>query len=159
MREIKIKNLVNFWFLTRYSNLENTSPDYLLEKWSKYIGVQKFKNNLEFKTRGNMVSIIMTIGEDDMFNLESLEKWKRRWYIKNDDELLINIYLFTTINKSKIDWTLSEIIEIFEKNVAKIDDINGSEYVNLHKVISNIVDEWFLVPVNNRDFKLEILNI
>lgn len=156
MREIKIKNLVNFWFLIWYSDLKDMSPDYIMEKWSKYIGIDIEKINIFDLSKNTWVNEVDNLS---FFSISgSFENWVSKWSVDNPEKYK-NIFIFLSLIHSNGFLTLSEIIEAFEENIDKVDEINDVLYGNLHPLISSKIEKWLLLPVNNRDFRLEILNI
>ena len=151
----------------------NCSPDYIIEKWNRYIGVVPIKND--------KIPSFSDIMENRHLYSETLKLWIDTWKVKNwkvsiksadhNDESyhydnLKEILNFILIVNSKgfsndidyVNWIPSELIETFEKHIGSVKGINDDKYQNLHEVIMRkIHDEWLSSDQVYRDYKLCLL--
>ena len=130
MKKTQLDNLIQFCFLFHPScdcDWKMQSPDYLKEKWNKYIGIDVTNNDF-----------------DKSYFTNNMVNWLKRWNVSNEDfaELKRVIRFINSLSEKHIlgyknVWTLSEIIENFENQMAKI-DISDKTY---QKSLKLLLDE------------------
>lgn len=54
-------------------------------------------------------------------------------------------------------WTLSEIIENFENQIAPMEQIIDVSYNNTHAVIGVEIEKWLSITQNSREYQLSTL--
>lgn len=144
MDRTKIDNLIKFSFNFHKDMGDywyDQSPDYILEKWDKYIGVSPTKK------------------KDD----STIDFYFKKW-LKNDqwnidfDKLESVIVFLDSINKRSINyWTVSDLIRIFEECIGDVNDINEESYDSLHSLLKKEIVKWLNTTENKRDYKLNLL--
>jgi hypothetical protein len=167
MIKTQAKNLVNFSILM-HDSLENGimgyDPEYIMEKWNKYIGVTPIQN----------------VNKDELTKLKnSLFYWIKRWRVSDEQvDNMKNILAFIVrVNhkhffargfeadendpsnhiKPNSVWFLSELVELFEEVVGPVDDINTEFYNHLHPNVAKIITEWENSKLVRRDNNLTLL--
>lgn len=153
MTKIQLDNLIQFCFLFHPSfdcDWTKQSPDYLKEKWNKYIGINTYSD--EF---------------DKSYFTNNTVEWLKRWNVSNEDwsELKRVIRFIISLSekpmlssgKYKNIWTLSEIVENFENQISKVSDINKTPYNHTHSLINLEIQKWISITQNNRDYSLFLL--
>lgn len=164
MTKNQLDNLIGFCFnfhKSMDSDINNLSPDYLLEKWNKYIGVCPIKS----------------------VSFENLHytKWMSKWNFKieNDDNRIKEILNFifevntksfyirkgidaveylSDINYNKYKtWSPSGLLEIFRELIGDPEQINKDIYNHLHYIVKEKANEWLEHIEIKRDYKLNIL--
>jgi hypothetical protein len=143
MKKSQLNNLINFCFNFHGSMGVNPfyqSPDYILEKWNKCIGV---------KTINNKSSVT---NEDLLF-------WKRIWRKEEDWAGCREILDFLYDINSTSCLTPSYMIDSLKKNTGiSINQINDVEYKNLHHLVRKSIDEiWLDDTLVKRDYNLNLL--
>lgn len=139
---MKIDNLINFVFnfsIEMGNNPYYSSPDYFLEKWDKYIGIEPpFKYSLES---------------------ELVDKYNNSWVvpdnIKNKLSPILE-FVFEINNHSIWKQSPSTIIDIFSKYF-NFEDIKESDYNGLHKIVQIELEKW--KENNSRDYNLIKLDV
>lgn len=145
MDRSKIDNLIKLSF-NFHKNMDGhyyeQSPDYILEKWDKYIGVTPTKKK----------------------DVPLIENYHKKWISKDDiwdldfDKLDSVIGYLDSINKRSIHhWSVSDLIRIFEECIGDVNEINDSPYDSLHALIKRQIVNWLNTTVNKRDYKLNLL--
>lgn len=150
MSKEKIDNFIEFcWLFTSdYSNIwSRSSPDYIWEKWNKYIGL--IPKEIEFKKN------------------QSILDWCGKFKVSEEDYLKIkNVVYFLyeiTDNTPPEKFYLNYLIsKLYECTGLTIYDINTSRYKNIHPILKKRLENDFLTkPINKsvyRDFLIsEIL--
>jgi len=153
MNKTQLDNLIQFCFLFHPScdcDWTMQSPDYLKEKWNKYIGIDV--TNYEF---------------DKSYFTNNMINWLKRWNVSNEDfaELKRVIRFITSLSEKpllkagryKDVWTLSEIIENFENQIAPVSEITNVSYNHTHALINEEIKKWLSGTQNNRDYSLSLL--
>jgi hypothetical protein len=127
--------------------------DYILEKWEKYIGTKPKENeNLDW----SVLSALDRINFDD--NRDFLIKWRYKWGLSNYTKIKEILYFISIINKKGLYLhTPSGIIDIYTKLIGDPNLINKYEYKHLHVLVEESFNRWKDTLVNNREFKLIIL--
>ena len=153
MTKTQLDNLIQFCFLFHPScdcDWTMQSPDYLKEKWNKYIGVDV--TNYEY---------------DKSYFTNNMINWLKRWNVSNEDfaELKRVIRFITSLSEKpllkamtyKDVWTLSEIIENFENQIAPVSEITQTPYNHTHALILQEIKKWINSTQNNREYILSLL--
>jgi len=166
------KNLVNFSILMHNCVINNNTneatmlgydPEYIMEKWNKYIGVIPTQN----------------INKDNLTKLSVIDKWIKRWHVSDEQvDNMKNILMFIIKVNNKhfflrgleVDendpsnhikpnsvWFLSDLVELFEEVVGPADDINTELYNHLHPIVAKVITEWENSKLVRRDNNLTLL--
>jgi len=153
MTKTQLDNLIQFCFLFHPScdcDWTMQTPDYLKEKWNKFIGVD-VANYDYYKSyfTNNMVN------------------WMKRWNVSNKDfaELKRVIRFINSLSEKplikagryKDVWTLYEIIENFENQISTVSDITQTPYNHTHALIKSEIEKWLNNTQNNREYSLLLL--
>jgi hypothetical protein len=154
----QMSNIVGFVFNLHKQcdiNWEKESPDYIMEKWNKYIGTKTISN---------------------LFDLESLsprskaktKHWIRIWNVSDSKfhEMKEIVYLINIINTKAIlqpidnsnirYWNLEELIDLFSK-VIDIEKVNKEFYNHQHTLVKREVVKWLNRTENKRAYNLNLL--
>ena len=141
MEKSQIDNIIKFCF-NFHKDMDvdwvYSSPDYILEKWDKYIN-----------QRPKLIYY---------YNNEKISKWIKNWS-PSEEELyrLRTILLFLyKINQRRFNnLKLSELLDEFEKTTGiYIEDVNKDNYDGLHELLKQQVDKWLNLKENKREYKL-----
>jgi len=151
MTKIQLDNLIHFCFVFHPSmdcNWEMQSPDYIKEKWNKYIGIDVKHHDL-----------------DRSYFTHNTINWLKRWNVSNEDwiELKRVIRFIVSLSekpilkagKYKHVWTISEIIENFENQIAPVNEITQIHYNHIHALIKIEMEKW--INDNIREYNLSLL--
>jgi len=121
------------------------SPDYIKEKWNKYIGidVRNFDDDKSYLTYSNI-------------------DWLKRWNVSNEDwiELKRVIRFIISLSDKPIlkyrdVWKPSELIENFENQIGPVSEITQVPYNHIHYLIKKEIDRW--IDDNIREYNLSLL--
>ena len=167
MIKTQAKNLVNFSILmhnciTNEPTFLGYDPEYIMEKWDKYIGVKPTIEN----------TLILN-------NINPINKWIERWHVSDEQvESMRNILTFILkVNhkhffirgfdadendpsnhiKPNSVWFLSDLIELFEEVVGPAEDINKELYNHLHPNVAEVITDWENSKLVRRDNNLTLL--
>lgn len=150
MNKSQLDNFIRFCF-NFHRDADNPffgqSPDYIMEKWNKYIGIRPIKKYpIEIVERT----------EYSFFN--NMEDWISIWTPDLDFiPIEIIVFLSKLNNKSIGAWRVSSLVDAFEESTGiKISDISNS-YDNLHKLLVDFMEDWINHPVILRDYNLVLL--
>ena len=151
MNKIQLDNLIHFCFLFHPSmdcNWKMQSPDYIKEKWNKYIGIDVKHHDL-----------------DRSYFTHNTINWLKRWQVSNEDwiELKRIIRFIVSLSEKPIlkagrykdVWTISEIIENFENQIGPVSEITQVPYNHIHALIKIQIENW--IDDNIRDYNLSLL--
>ena len=151
MNKIQLDNLIHFCFLFHPSmdcNWKMQSPDYIKEKWNKYIGIDVKHHDL-----------------DRSYFTHNTINWLKRWQVSNEDwiELKRIIRFIVSLSEKPIlkagrykdVWTISEIIENFENQIGPVSEITQVPYNHIHALIKIQIESW--IDDNIRDYNLSLL--
>ncbi len=126
-------------------NWKMQSPDYIKEKWNKYIGidVRNFDDDKSYLTYSNI-------------------DWLKRWNVSNEDwiELKRVIRFIISLSDKPIlkyrdVWKPSELIENFENQIGPVSEITQVPYNHIHALIKKEIDRW--IDDNIREYNLSLL--
>jgi len=155
MKKSQLDNLIRFCFnFHQTMDLVWTSqtPDYIWEKWQKYIGFAPNKLELYPKDKNTVA-------------------WLKNWKVSNENwEKLKEVINFIEVVNSKAlvvsggndsgrfkQWSPSELISEFENLIGDKNKINDLEYKGLHPVLEKEVEYWLWQTSNKRDYNLNLL--
>jgi hypothetical protein len=126
------------------------TPDYLKEKWNKFIGVD-----------------VANYDYDKSYFTNNMVNWMKRWNVSNKyfAELKRVIRFINSLSEKplikagrhKDVWTLSEIIENFENQISTVSDITQTPYNHTHALIRSEIEKWLDNTQNNREYSLLLL--
>jgi len=171
MTKIQLDNLLRFCFnfhVSMDNNIHSNSPDYLLEKWDKYIGVTPIPDeSINYDIIKNRTLKTLD-GNTELVLNTWIFTWDDRisspingfWYNKVKEILkfisILNTRPLTVSSKVYIDscWSPGEIIEEFRLHIGDPNKINKEPYRHLHTLVKDKIDEWLEYKVNKRDYKL-----
>jgi hypothetical protein len=148
MTKIQLDNLIHFCFLFHPSmdcNWKMQSPDYIKEKWNKYIGID-----------------VRNLDDDKSYLTYSNIDWLKRWNVSNEDwiELKRVIRFIISLSDKPIlkyrdVWKPSELIENFENQIGPVSEITQVPYNHIHPLIKKEIDRW--IDDNIREYNLSLL--
>ena len=149
MTKIQLDNLIQFCFLFHPScdcDWKMQSPDYLIEKWNKYIGIDVKHHDL-----------------DRSYFTHNTINWLKTWNVSNEDwiELKRIIRFIISLSDKPIlkyrykNWKPSELIENFENQIGPVSEITQVPYNHIHALIKIQIDRW--IDDNIRDYNLSLL--
>jgi len=150
----QINNIIGFAFNFHKQcdiNWVKESPDYIIEKWNKYIGTEAISN---------------------LFDLESLspttKQWIKNWNVSDSKfhEMKEIVYLLNIINTKAIlipfnnlnirQCNLEDLIDEFSK-VIDIEKVNKEFYNHQHALVRREVVKWLNIKENKRAYNLNLL--
>lgn len=155
MTKTQLDNLIQFCFLFHPSfdcDWRKQSPDYLKEKWNKYIGIDVKHDDF-----------------DMAYFTNNTTNWLKTWQVSNEDwiELKKVIRFIVSLSEKPIllhlegdkfkSWTLSEIIENFENQIAPMEQIIDVPYNHTHALIGIEIEKWLSITQNRREYQLSTL--
>ena len=149
MNKIQLDNLIHFCFLFHPSmdcNWKMQSPDYIKEKWNKYIGIDVKHHDL-----------------DRSYFTHNTINWLKRWQVSNEDwiELKRIIRFIISLSDKPIlkyrdkNWKPSELIENFENQIGPVSEITQIPYNHIHALINIQIENW--MNDNIREYNLSLL--
>lgn len=177
MTKEQLDNLIAFCFNfheTMGFNIDCTG-DYIIEKWDKFIGVKPFDNeSLSFKELSSYISTykkyngcIVGVDKEDIRIANNMIEWYIKWGTRFDYPKEI-LYFILLLNRrplvvkngdklSSINWTPSEIIELFKEKIGDVEKINKQTYNHTHQILKLEIKNWLEETSNKRDYKLNLL--
>ena len=156
MERSQLNNLIRFCFLFHKSMdmmWINQHPDYIREKWNKYIGFKP--NKLELYPK------------DD-----KTVTWLKKWNVSNEDweELKEVINFIRVVNTKSFvvsggnenrrpskQWSPSNLIEEFERLIGDKKSISNTEVLGIHPLVEKEIEYWIWQTDNKRDYNLNLL--
>lgn len=152
MTEIKLNNIIRFSFnfhTTMGCDLTDFSPDYILEKWYKYLG--------------DIKPIEISISDDrQLYIKNTFVDWIAIWGEESYKDMLNYLNIIRSINSKSFKkyesfsdkiWLPSELIELFEKSTEGVS--TKIEYNFIHDLIKMEIDNWF----NYEEVKRDIIQV
>ena len=157
MEKSQLNNLIRFCFLF-HKSMDMRAPDYIKEKWNKYIGFKP--NELELYP------------QDD-----ETVSWLKKWNVSNEDwEELKEVINFIRVLNTKAfvvsggnenrrfkQWSPSDLVEEFERLIGDKEKISNIEVLGLHfigswpKACEREIEYWIWQTDNKRDYNLNLL--
>jgi hypothetical protein len=139
----RLRNIFRFALcICADSSVMKSSPDYIMEKYNKFIGVST---------------------NDSIEGFDSFNEYIKIWgegsnKVKNQ---VIFLHLFEVYSKRIID--ISNIIDYFERYIGSINKVSGEEISGLHTKLEMIIKSWINTKSIDvkilRDIKLKELNV
>jgi hypothetical protein len=122
------------------------SPDYIKEKWNKYIGIDVKHHDL-----------------DRSYFTHNTINWLKTWNVSNEDwiELKRIIRFIISLSDKPIlkyrdkNWKPSELIENFENQIGPVSEITQVPYNHIHALIKIQIENW--IDDNIREYNLSLL--
>lgn len=168
MNKIQLNNLINFTFLFLMIDEDQlynlSSPDYIIEKWDKFIGYDikdyKIISYFEFKEKIEQdIQVFDVVYEKDIYIW--FNKWDKKgeyWYkiypiLKYLDEIQMLVRLSSRRN---LVLTPNMIIGSFDK-FFNIENVSKIEYNSLHPVLKKNILNWLSIKKIKREYILLIL--
>jgi hypothetical protein len=149
MTHFQIENLFIFYFLycgiERNCNLPNQSPDYLMEKWTKLIGIEG--NGKEYPE----------LKESKLY-----QDWEKTWLKGRKNPIPENIMMFIIKthpqeNEGKYCQFL-KLCNIFLEYIGKTDRITKEEYNHIHPLFLEDTQNIIRRTVKKEDLREILLN-
>lgn len=149
MSELQIENLYIYYFLyngcDRSCDLMTQSPDYLLEKWIKIIGVE-----------------IPDTKYPEVFEMDNYKKWNDTWKRTNvilPDSLLMFLFKTHPSGNNGHYSKFLHLCECYQKYIGSTSDIyNEEEYNHIHPLLVKSVQKVVNRVVSKEDLREVILN-
>jgi len=149
MTDLQIENLYIFYFLyngaDRMCNLPQQSPDYLLEKWEKLIGIE-----------GNDTKYT------ELLESKLYQEWEKTWLRDKRNPIPDNIMMFIIKthpqeNNGKYQKFLI-MCELFQKYIGKTYEITQEEYNHIHPLLVKSVKKVIDNKITKEDLREVLLN-
>ena len=148
MENLQIKNLFIYYFLyngsDRSCDLPNHIPDYLMEKWNSFIGVEG--NETEYP---------------ELKDIPLYKDWAKIWLRNGKNIIPDNIMMFLIKTHPKgndgryCKW--SKLIELFEKYIGSPYNINPNKPNHVHPIFIEKIESMIKKTISKdeiRDFTL-----
>jgi hypothetical protein len=164
MNKNQINNIIKLVFnfhLQCDVKWEDQSPDYIKEKWNKYIGTETISNFIDDKY----------YHLPQLLKNEKINKWIRTWKVSEKDFLEMKeiVYLIQLINSKALIvpedydkensirmWSLQNLMDEFSK-VIDIEKVNKEFYNHQHALIKKEIVKWLNKTENKRAYNLNLL--
>jgi len=149
MTDKQIENLFIFYFLyngcERTCNLTHQSPDYLMEKWHKLIGIP-----------GNQTKY------PELLSSELYQDWEKIWLKGRENPIPDNIMIFLIKthpreNNGKYCQFL-KLCNLFHSYIGKTCEITNEEYHHIHLLLVEGVQRVINRTVFKEDLREVIIN-
>ena len=149
MIHTQIEKLLTFYFLyngvDRMCNLPNQSPDYLLEKCEKLIGIEG--NDTKYPE----------LQESKLY-----QEWEKSWLRGKPNPIPDNIMMFlikthTQENNGKYCQFL-KLCRLFQNYIGKTSEITQEEYNHIHPKLVESVQKVINRRINREDLREILLN-
>jgi hypothetical protein len=149
MTDLQIENLYLFYFLyngaDRTCNLPNQSPDYILEKWEKQIGI-----------KGNEKKY------PELKESELYQEWEKNWLRGKPNPIPDNIMIFLIKthpqeNNGKYCQFL-KLCRLFQNYIGKTYEIRQDEYNHIHPILVTSVKDIIKSTIRKEDLREVLLN-
>ena len=149
MTHTQIEKLYTFYFLyngiDRKCNLLQQSPDYLLEKWDKLIGIE-----------GNETKY------PELQESKLYQEWEKIWLRGKPNPIPDNIMMFLIKthpqeNNRKYCQFL-KLCKLFQNYIGKTSEITQDEYNHIHPLLVEIVKEVINSTIDREDLREVLLN-
>ena len=149
MTNLQIENLYIFYFLYNgcdsQSNLPLQSPDYLLEKWEKLIGIVPSETKYP-----------------ELENIKIYQEWSKIWLRGNQSPIPDSLMMFMvkthpSENKGFYPRFVS-LVDKFEKYIGKSCNITQEQYDHVHPTLVKSVQNIIERTVEVEDVRNIIIN-
>ena len=149
MTDIQIKNLFIFYFLYNgcdsTCSLTNQSPDYLMEKWDKLIGIP-----------GNQIRY------PELIESELYQEWEKIWLRGKQNPIPENIMMFLIKTHHRENGgrycRFIKVCNLFQTYVGKTYEIKKEEYNHIHPIFIDGIEKIIKRVVFKKDIREIILN-
>ena len=179
MTKEQLDNIIGFCFSFHPqlgNDLDSFDSSYLLEKWTKFIGVKPYnvehlslvylkEDYEEFKKYKSKVfswghvSLPVGVEKKDLLDVYERMDWVNKWGEKGYNEVKEIIDIISRLGEKGIyDWTVQEIIGLFSDYV-KIEQVSKEPYNHLHTLVKREMDKWINTVENKRDYNLILLEV
>ena len=144
MTKTQLENLYIFYFLyngsTQSCDLMMQSPDYLLEKFEKLIGIPATDTKYP-----------------ELQDIKLYQEWNKRWMCNGENPIPENVMIFLVKTHPKENngnyLRLMPIVEIFEKYIGKTCNITKEEYKHIHPVIIGAIQDFIKRTIKYEDLR------
>lgn len=153
MTKSQLDNLIQFCFLFHPQcdcDWKSQSPSYILEKWDKYIGIDV--SHTEY---------------DKSYFTHNSTNWIKLWNVSNEDWIKLKrvIRFIVSLSEKPIlsagkylsVWTLSELVDNFENQIAPVSQIAANQYNHTHELINQEITKWLETTENSREYRLNLI--
>jgi len=149
MTDLQIKNLYLFYFLyngaDRDCDILKQSPDYLLEKWNKLIGIN-----------GNEIKY------PELLESQLFQEWRKIWLRGRTNPISDNIMMFLIkTHKREREGKYCHFLtlyNLFQKYIGRTYEITQEEYKHLHPHLVKAVQNEIERKVKDEDVREVLLN-
>ena len=149
MTKTQLENFYIFYFL--YNGCDTTcellmqSPDYLLEKWEKLIGITPPDTKYT-----------------ELQDIKLYQEWHKRW-VRNGENPIpesLMMFLVKTHPKENNGYYLRfiSLVKIFEQYIGKTCNITKEDYNHIHPVLVNSIQDIIRRTVKDEDLREVKLN-
>jgi len=149
MTKTQLENLYIFYFLyngiTQSCDLIMQSPDYILEKWEKLIGITPPDTKYT-----------------ELQDIKLYQEWHQRWMRNGENHIPESLMMFLVKTHPKENngnyLRLIPIVKIFEEYIGKISKITKEQYKHIHPVIIGAIQEYIKRTIKDEDLREVKLN-
>lgn len=149
MTQLQIENLFTFYFLyngcDRKCDLTKQSPDYLMEKWEKLIGIH-----------GNKIKY------PELLESELFQEWGKIWLKGNQNIIPENIMMFVIKSHPRENngkyCKFLKLCNLFQTYIGKTIDITQEEYLHIHPNLVDTVQKICSNYISKEDLREIIIN-
>ena len=149
MTELQIENLFLFYFLycgiEISCNLPNQSPDYLMEKWTKLIGIEG--NEKEYPE----------LKESKLY-----QEWEKTWLKGRKNPIPENIMMFIIKTHPRENGNkycqFFKLCNLFNKYIGKTSEITQEKYNHIHPSLLKSTQDIIKRTVKKEDLREVLLN-
>jgi hypothetical protein len=173
MTKNQLDNIIGFCFNFHPQNginLDSCSPDYLLEKWNKFIGAKPFdvehlklvylkEDYKAFIKYRNGLCLPLGCTKKELSEVFDRMDWVNRWGEKGYNEVKEVIGIIQKLESKPLQvWKISELVDLFNDYI-KLGDINEEKYNHSHNLLKREMEEWINITENKREYKLIVLEV
>jgi hypothetical protein len=149
MTDLQIENLYIFYLLyngaDRKCNLLQQSPDYLLEKWYKLIGIEG--NDTKYP---------------ELQDSKLYQEWEKTWLRGKANPITDNIMMFLIkthpIEREGKYCHFLTLCNLFQKYIGKTYKITQDEYNHIHPLLVESVQKVINRTIDREDLREVLLN-
>lgn len=134
MNKIQLDNLIRFSILFRMEGIDNSSPDYIEEKFLLLLGDVNYRET----------KIPIT---------DNIKKWASKWRFE-DIEKIKNILLFLSTINSHGHLDITCIVDAY--NIF-FDKIISNKVIRLHPNVETKIKSWVESVAISRDYKVNLV--
>lgn len=120
-------NLIYFTFLMRIEGVSEKDPEYVLEKWNRYIGINPLR--ADHGDGGVYFTASQELGD-----------YYRKWGVENDDLKSVLMYIFS-VNMSPM--SIVDMIRMYKLYIGTSGEINNEINTSgIHEVSLRFINKW-----------------